>query len=192
MQSMQPAVPLMNLLEGYQDLQSVMAVLEAQQSFDLQNNTARFNENEGLLPLPEAGDRLRYLGYFLSAGLDAQRPIQIELNLGRPLAGHPFILILKAFSLLGTHRFRLVQGLSLTQEALASAKGQVAFSFEPLATLLRDPARITGFQVYLMKPKFDPASASPIETVYTEPETESGVVRAAPNLNVYKHIDTRV
>lgn len=192
MQSLQPAIPLLNLLEGYKDLQSVMAVLEAQQSFSLQNNTARFREQEGPLPLPEPQDRLKYLGFFLTQALRPERPFRLELQFGRPLAGHPFLLLLKAFSLQGTHRFRLSQGLSLSQEALADASGRVSFEFEPLAQLLKDPSRITGFQVWLMKPKFEPQSASPEETVYTEAETERGIVRAAPRLNVFKHIDTRV
>lgn len=192
MQSLQPAIPLLNLLEGYKDLQSVMAVLEAQQSFSLQNNTARFREQDGLFSLPEFQDRLKYLGYFLTQTLLLERPIRLELQFGRPLAGHPFLLLLKAFSVQGTYRFRINQGLSLSQEARADASGQVSFEFEPLARLLKDPSRITGFQVWIMKPKYHPPLLNPEESMSADTENETGIVRAAPQLNVFKHIDTRV
>jgi len=191
MQTLQPAVPLMNILEGYKDLQSVMAVLEAQQSFDLKNNLAQFGEREGPLPFPEEHDRIKYIGYFLTAHLDPLRPIAIKFNFGSGLAFQPLVLMLKAFALQGTHRPRLVQGLSLSQIGETNGVGFVGFEFEPLNQLLKDPARITGFQVYLMRPKKLEIPELPVESVYTEPEIGPGVVRAAPELHVYKHIDTR-
>jgi hypothetical protein len=153
MQSLQPAIPLMNILEGYKDLQSVMAVLEAQQSFDLKHNLAQFGEREGPVPFPEEHDRIKYIGYFLTAHLDPQRLITIKFNFGSGLAFQPLVLMLKAFSLQGTHRPHLVQGLSLSQIGETNGVGFVGFEFEPLNQLLKDPARITGFQVYLMRPQ---------------------------------------
>lgn len=192
MQTLQPPVPLMNILDGYKDLQSVMAVLEAQQSFDLKNNLAQFGEREGPLPFPDEQDRIKYIGYFLTASLDPLRSITIKFNFGSGLAFQPLVLILKAFSLQGIHRPRLVQGLSLSEMGETNGVGFVGFEFEPLNQLLKDPARITGFQVYLMRPKKLASAAPPLESVYTEPEVGPGVVRAAPGLHVYKHIDTRV
>lgn len=192
MQTLQPAVPLMNILEGYKDLQSVMAVLEAQQSFDLKNNLAQFGEREGPVPFPDEQDRIKYIGYFLTAQLDVQRPIVIKFNFGSGLAFQPLVVMLKAFSLQGTHRPRLVQGLSLSEIGETNQVGFVAFEFESLNQLLKDPARITGFQVYLMRPKKIETPAPPVESVYTEPDVGPGVVRSAPGLHVYKHIDTRV
>jgi hypothetical protein len=169
-----------------------MAVLETQQAFEMDHNNGKFRDTEGPVKLPEEYDRLKYLGYFLAGNLEPRRPIRITLAFGRPQAGHPFIMVLKAFSLLGTHRFRLVQGLSLTQAALANASGTVSFDFEPLDTLLRDPSRITGFQVWLMKPKVDPKSVPTLENVYTEPEGHVGVLPTDPQPDGFKHIDTRV
>jgi hypothetical protein len=192
MHTMQPAVPLMNILEGYKDLQTVMAVMETQQSFDLKNNLAQFKDKEGPPAFPEEHDRVQYVGYFLTALLDADRSLQLKFNFGSGLAFQPLFLMLKAFSVLGQRQFRLVQGLSLSQSGETNGIGFVAFEFEPLAQLFKEPTRITGFQVYLMRPSKEASPAQPLETVYTEPETEEGVVRVAPQLHVYKHIDTRV
>jgi len=189
-QAMQPTAPLFQILEGYKDLQSVVAVLEAQKSFLLDHNQARFSQS-GPLDLPDH-ERIRYLGFFLLQDLDLQRPLKIQLQFHSRFAYTPLVLMLRAFGLQGKHQIRLTQGLVLHEEASVNLAGLAHFVFAPLGELLKHPERVTGFLVYLIRPVTEPEPSAVLEAAEALPDSETGVVRAEAGLNVYKKIDTRV
>lgn len=186
-QSLQPTLPLFQIIEGYQDLQSVVAVLETEASFALDQNLARFHQ-EKPLTWPEEKERIRYLGFFLTRDLNWKRPLRIQLQFSSRYAYFPLILMLRAFTLQGQRQVRLTQGLSLHEEAIVNLAGLALFEFPALAELLRHPERVTGFLVYLIRPLAEKQAPEP----EAEIEIEPGIVRAQNGLNVYRKIDTRV
>ncbi len=188
-QTLQPTVPLFNIIDGYRDIQSVEAVLEAQQSFSMENNTARFKQNDGPLELPDEAERIRYLGYILLDRLKLDKPLNLQIQFHSRYAWTPLILMLRAFGLQGQGKIRLNQGISLHQDSTINAAGLAKFEFEPLSDWLKFPDRVTGFLVYLIRPPGPKLQPEPEEN--TDAETP-GILRAAPGLNVYKQIDTRV
>lgn len=188
-QTLQPTVPLFHIIEGYRDIQSVEAVLETQQSFAIEHNLGRF---KGDLPLeiPDEDERIRYLGFFLLNQIDLTRPLKIQLQFKSHYAWTPLILMLRGFGLQGQQQIRITQGLSLHQEGVVNAAGNVSFEFEPLGDWIKHPERVTGFLAYLIRPpgpRQEPPSA---EFIQSQPEP-AGIVRASPGLNVYRHIDTK-
>lgn len=185
-QTLQPTLPLFNIIEGYQDIQSLVAVLETQQSFALDQNTARFKQNEGPLELPEEHERIKYLGFFLLKDLNLQRELKIELRFSSRFAWTPLTLMLRAFGLQKQRNIRLTQGLSLHQDAEVNAGGLALFEFEALSEWIKYPERVTGFLVYLIR---HPGQNAPAAEEIAE--QEPGIVRASPGLNVYRRIDTR-
>lgn len=188
LQTLQPTIPLFNTLEGYQDIQSVVAVLEAQESFETANNQAHYKQPDGPLELPEEHERLRYLGFLLTQQLDWRRPLKIDLQFHSRYAYTPLVLMLRSFELKGKRRVSFHLGLTLHSEATVNIAGLARFEFEPLADWLKDPSRVTGFQVYLIRPA-GPRQAP--EPEYQEIPDEPGIVRAKDGLNVYRKIDIR-
>lgn len=188
LQHIQPTVPMFNILDGYQDIQSVEAVLHSQETFALRDNTAQFKQGDGPIEIPDEVNRMRYLGYFLAEQLNHKRPFKFRLVFGHAGAHLPFVLLLRSFWLTGKRQVQIKQGLALQAETETNDQGVAEFEFEPLAELLKDPARILGFNVYLIRPKEDrrrPARAAEQES--PPPPPPSG-----PFLNVLKKIDTRV
>lgn len=188
-QTLQPTLPLFNIIDGYRDIQSVEAVLEAQQNFSMENNTARFKQNDGPLELPDEAERIRYLGYILLDRLKLDKPLNLQIQFHSRYAWTPMILMLRAFGLQGQGKVRINQGISIHQDGTINAAGLAKFEFEPLSDWLKFPERVTGFLVYLIRPPGPKAQPEP--EAFPEAETP-GILRAAPGLNVYKHIDTRV
>lgn len=189
MQTLQPTLPLFQIIEGYQDIQSVQAVLEAQESFAMEQNLGRFKQDEPLV-FPEEHERIRYLGFFLSKDLNWARSLKIQLQFSSLYAYYPLILMLRSFGLQGKRQIRLTQGLTLNGEAVVNIAGLASFEFEPLGETLKHPERITGFFVYLIRPPAEKQVPDPEPEIEAEPEP--GIVRASPGLNVYRTIDTRV
>lgn len=188
-QSLQPTLPLLNIIEGYRDIQSVVAVLETQEGFSLENNTARFKQDEGPLDLPDEAERIRYLGYILLQNLNLDKPLCLQLQFSSRYAWTPLVLMLRAFGLQGHGKIRFTQGLTMHESSTVNPAGLAKFEFDPLSDWLKFPERVTGFLVYLIRPPGAKVQPEP-ETV---PEAEKpAILRAAPGLNVYKHIDTRV
>lgn len=187
MQTMQPSLPMFQIIEGYRDLQSVEAVLEAEESFAMEQNLGRFKQNEAL-DFPEEHERIRYLGYFLNRELNWQRPLKIQLQFSSRYAYYPLVLMLRSFGLHGKRQIRVNQGVSFHEEAIVNIAGLASFEFEPLDEILKHPERITGFLVYLIRPKAEKHLPEP----EPEEEQEPGIVRSSPGLNVYRKIDTRV
>lgn len=187
-QSLQPTVPLFQIIDGYQNLQSVVAVLETQEGFQLDQNLAREKQQEGPQDLPEQGERVRYLGFFLSRDLDRWKPLRLQLQFRSRYAYTPLMLMLRAFHLQGERRVRLSQGLVRHEYTTVNSAGMALFDFGLPGDWLKQPERVTGFLVYLIRP--GGILQSPSEDTQTEPE--AGIQRAAPGLNVYKKIDTRV
>lgn len=193
-QALPPSPLLQQSLEGYRDLQSVVAVLASQAGFELDQNLARFRQNT-LLELPPAEERIRYLGFFLTETLNPERELQLQLRFRAPYARIPLVLVLHAFGIQGKHRLRLTQGISLYASATVSPAGLAAFVFAPLAEILKKPERVQGFLVYLLRPPAPAADGQPAEAAQPdwEPEdTPPGILRVSEGLNVYKRVDTRV
>ncbi len=188
-QTLQPTLPLFQDLEHYKDLQSVMAVMEAEQSFELNQDTARFKQ-DGPLEIPDEKERIRFLGYFLSENIDWKRALKIDLNFHSRYAYRPVILMLRSFHLQGKTQVQLKQGLTLHTESQVNLAGLARFEFEPFENWLTNPKRITGFFVYLVAPPRTQAVEP--EPVYEEAPAEPGIVRSHQTLNVYRKIDTRV
>lgn len=187
LQNLQPTVPMFNILDGYQDIQSVEAVLHSQETFALRDNTAHFKQGDGPIEIPDEINRMRYLGYFLAEQLNPKRSFKFRLAFGQAGSHLPFILLLRSFWLTGKRQVQIKQGLTLQAEAESNAQGVAEFEFEPLAELLKDPSRILGFNVYLIRPKED--RRRPVKP----PEPEAAQPPPpGPFLNVLKKIDTRV
>ena len=89
-QTLQPTVPLFNIIDGYHDIQSVEAVLQATENFSLENNLARF-KGDTPLEIPDEEERIRYLGFFLLKMLDLKRPLKIQLDFNSRFAWTPLI-----------------------------------------------------------------------------------------------------
>lgn len=189
-QTLQPTLPLFQTLEGYEDIQSAMAVLEAEESFAFADNQAEFTEREGPIPIPDEHHRVKYLGYFLTAQMDPEMPLKVALKLPSSLAHFEFHLLMRSFSLSGKKRLQVTHGITLQDQAQVAPNGQLRFEFAPLADTLKDPSKLTGFHVYLVKPPGQNPEP-PIEEESSTIEQEPGIVRAAPKLNVYKKVDTR-
>jgi len=187
MQTMQPSLSMLQIIEGYRDIQSVEAVLEAEESFAMEQNLGRFKQDEPL-DFPEEHERIRYLGFFLNRELNWQRPLKIQLQFSSRYAYYPLVLMLRSFGLQGKRQIRLTQGLSFHEEAVVNIAGLASFEFEPLDELLKHPERISGFLVYLIRPKAEKKEPE----LEIEREQEPGIVRASNGLNVYCKIDTRV
>lgn len=188
-QTLQPTVPLFNIIEGYRDIQSVEAVLEAQQSFMIDQNLGRFKGDQPL-EIPDENERIRYLGFFLLKNIDLKRPLRIQLQFGSRYAWTPLVLMLRSFGFQGQKQIRITQGLTLHQDTVVNASGGAFFEFEPVDDWLKNPERVSGFLAYLIRPpgpRLQPADAY----IPAEDSPESGIVRASPGLNVYRHIDTR-
>ncbi|PKL76183.1 MAG: hypothetical protein CVV27_11545, partial [Candidatus Melainabacteria bacterium HGW-Melainabacteria-1] len=188
-----PQLPLFSIIDGYKDIQSVVAVLEAQQSFATDHNTAHY-KGDGPLDIPDEQERIRYLGYLLTRDIDLERRLKVQLQFNSRYAGVPLILMLRAFGLQGKHKIRLTQGLSIHQDATVNVAGNISFEFEPIGDWLKHPDRVTGFLVYLIRPpgpKHTPGPAL-VESAEADEAGETGIVRASPGLNVYRHIDMRV
>lgn len=193
LQNLQPTSSFLQIIEGYEDVESVVAVLEAQQSFDLRQNLARYRQDLPMLA-PEAKEKLKYLGFFLTQHLQHHKSFEVELRFATRYAYTPLVLMLKGFGLRGKKRIHLTQGLILHQEGEINPAGVVRFAFEPLAEWLKDITRVTGFMVYLLWPEnSQPQRREREETsVSQNTEPESGIIRARSGLNVYRKIDTRV
>lgn len=189
-QTLQPTMSMLQIAENQNDLESVVAVLESQESFDLENNLARFKDREEPLPMPEEQERIKFLGYFLSKNLDWERPIRIQLDFGSRYAYIPLFLMLRAFELKGKRNVTLKQGLSLHTEGQVNAAGLAHFEFEALGDVIRYPEKTMGFLIYLIRPQG--AKAQPPTEESVEAPSEPGIVRSQPGLNVYRKIDTRV
>lgn len=187
-QTLQPTLPLFNIIEGYRDIQSVEAVLEAQQSFQIDQNLGRFKGNP-YLDIPDENERIRYLGFILIKSLDLARPLQIQLKFPSRFAWTPLILMLRAFGLQGKRQIRITQGLTLHQDTVVTGTGKASFDFEAFDTWIRYPERLTGFLLYLIRPS-GPRQMPPEPTSVAAPAA-TGIVRSTPGLNVYRHIDTR-
>lgn len=188
-QTLQPTVPLFNIIEGYRDIQSVEAVLETQQSFMIDQNLGRFKGDQPL-EIPDENERIRYLGFFLLKSIDLKRPLRIQLQFGSRYAWTPLVLMLRAFGFQGQKQIRITQGLTLHQDTVVNAAGGALFEFEPVDDWLKNPERVSGFLAYLIRPpgpRLQPADLY----VPDEAPQEPGIVRASPGLNVYRHIDTR-
>ncbi|HEY9841855.1 MAG TPA: hypothetical protein V6D23_15440 [Candidatus Obscuribacterales bacterium] len=189
--TMQPTLPLFNIIEGYQDIQSVVAVLESQASFSIDHNLGRY-KGDTPLEIPDEEERIRYLGFFLLNTVNLKNPLKMQLQFGSRYAWTPLIMMLRAFGLQGQRKIRITQGLTLHQDAVVNASGGALFEFEPLDEWIKYPDRITGFVVYLIRPPGQ-RQAPPAEVVVApEPELqEEGIIRSSPGLNVYKSIDMR-
>lgn len=191
-QHLQPTLPLFNIIDGYQDIQSLVAVLETQENFQLDHNLARYT-GDAPLELPDEEERIKYLGFFLTKNLNLRRPLKVNLQFNSRYAWTPLILMLRAFGLQGKGKIRLTQGLTLHQDAIVNNAGVAAFEFEPLGEWIKNPDRLTGFLVYLIRP---PGERRPPQDTHQAAESdpqerEEGIVRASPGLNVYRHIDMR-
>jgi hypothetical protein len=188
-QTVQPTVPVFQVIEGYQDIQTVVAVLESQQSFVLDQNTARYKGKDGALTLPDEAEKIRYLGYILTKQIQLQRPLKIQLTFNSYYAGTPLILMLRSFGLQGKNKIRLTQGLSFHQDAVVNQAGTVTFEFDAFDEWIRYPDRVTGFLVYLIR--LPGQKIQILDTQEQEAEIEAGIMRSALGLNVYRRIDTR-
>lgn len=193
-QALPPSPILQQSLEGYRDLQSVMAVLESQAGFELNHNLARFRQSAPV-EMPPAEERVRYLGFFLTQHIALARPLRVQLRFSSYFAHTPLMLLLHAFGIQGKHRLHLTQGLSFYASAEVNAVGLVQFVFSPLSQTLKSPERVTGFMVYLIRPKVTHLSAP--DTVFEASEVDdeeagTGILRVSEGLNVYKRVDTRV
>lgn len=188
-QTLQPTVPLFHIIEGYQDIQTVVAVLETQQSFAVDQNTARFQGDNGPLEIPDEHERIRYLGYILTQSLNLKRPLKIQLQFGSRYAWTPLILMLRAFGLQGQRKIRITQGLTFHQDTLVNAAGLANFEFEPFDDWIKNSERVTGFLVYLIRPPGE--RQIPIKEEQELTPEEEGIIRSAMGLNVYRRIDTR-
>ena len=192
LQNLQPTSSFLQVIEGYEDVESVVAVLETQEGFDLQHNLARYRQ---AVPMsaPEAKEKLKYLGFFLTQHLQSHKSFEVELRFSARYAYTPLVLMLKGFGLRGKKRIHLTQGLILHQEGEINSAGVVRFAFEPLAEWLKDITRVTGFMVYLLWPVSDPSHPPSVSETFTSqnPEPESGIIRARSGLNVYRKIDTK-
>lgn len=192
-QQLQPTSSFLQIIEGYEDVESVVAVLEAQQSFDLRHNLARHHQ-DAPLSSPDAKERLKYLGFFLTQHLQSEKTFAVELRFASRYAYTPLVLMLKGFGLRGKKRVQLTQGLILHQEGEINTAGIVRFAFEPLSEWLKDLTRVTGFMVYLLWPQPPQKTQEAVSEIVTSQnnEPESGIIRARSGLNVYRKIDTRV
>lgn len=192
-QHLQPTSSFLQIIEGYEDVESVVAVLEAQQSFDLRQNLARYRQ-ETPMSADEAKERLKFLGFFLTQHLNSTRPFEVELRFATRFAYTPLVLMLKGFGLKANKRVFLTQGLILHQEGAINAAGIVRFRFEPLSEWIKDLTRITGFMVYLLWPRAHqgPQEIPSEATTSQNAEPESGMIKTRSGLNVYRKIDTRV
>jgi hypothetical protein len=192
-QNLQPTSSFLQIIEGYEDVESVVAVLEAQQSFDLRHNLARYRQDTAL-PAPDPKEKLKYLGFFLTQHLNSEKTFEVELRFTARYAYTPLVLMLKGFGLRGKKQVHLTQGLILHQEGEINTAGIVRFTFEPLSEWLKDLNRVTGFMVYLLWPKPPKKQQdTALETLISQNnEPESGMIRARSGLNVYRKIDTRV
>ena len=195
LQSLQPTPAFLQLLEGYRDIESAVAVLETREGFEMEQNLAQFMQDAPLV-WPEAKDRIRYLGFFLTGEMDTKREFHISLQFAPRFAGASLTLLLRGFGLQARSRgVQLTQGISLHQEARIATSGTLHFTFEPLSDLLKHPERLQGFLAYLLWPaQQDPESYAYEQDLERSQidETEAGIIRARPGLNVYRKIDTRV
>ncbi len=188
-QTLQPTVPLFNIIDGYQDIQTVVAVLETQQSFAVDQNTARFKGGDGPLEIPDENEKIRYLGHILTQDINLKRPLKIQLQFATRYAWTPLILMLRSFGLQGQRKIRITQGLTFHQDSLVNAAGLANFEFEPFDDWIKHPERVTGFLVYLIRPPGE-RQIPVAEEQELSPE-EEGIIRSAMGLNVYRRIDTR-
>lgn len=189
LQHLQPTIPLFQILEGYRDIQSVEAVLQSQETFALRDNTAHFKKGDGPIDVPDEVNRVRYLGYFLASQLNPNRMFRFQLSFGPTLAHHEFILLLRSFWLTGKRQIQVQQGISLQAEAEVNTKGEISFEFEPLADTLKDPSRIVGFNVFLIRPQTTRKKPPPPPE---EPQHHHPPRKPGPFLNVLRKIDTKV
>lgn len=190
-QALPPSPLLQQSMESFRDLQSVVAVLESQAGFELDQNLARFLHSSPF-EMPSAEERVRYLGFFLTDKLDPARELKIQLRFRAHCAQTPLVLMLHAFGIQGKYRFRLTQGISLYAAARVNAAGLAAFVFAPLAEVLKKPERVQGFMVYLLRPRMPESDEQTDELpVWVNEDTPSGVLRVQEGLNVYKRVDTR-
>ena len=188
-QTLQPTVPLFNIIEGYQDIQTVVAVLETQQSFAVDQNTARFKGGDGPLEIPDENEKIRYLGYILTQSINLKRPLKIQLQFASRYAWTPLVLMLRSFGLQGQRKIRITQGLTFHQDSLVNAAGLANFEFKPFDDWIKNPERVTGFLVYLIRPPGE--RQIPVEEEQELSPEEEGIIRSAMGLNVYRRIDTR-
>jgi len=198
LQNQQPTSSFLQIIEGYEDIESVVAVLETQETFDLQQNLARYRQDT-LLEQPEAKEKLKYLGFFLTQSLQSHKPFAVEMRFAPRFAYIPLVLMLKGFGLRGKKKIHITQGLILHEESTINTAGIVRFHFEPLSDWIKDLNRVRGFMVYLLWPReshtsltSSVATAAQTQATSQRAEAESGIIRARPGLNVYRKIDTRV
>ncbi len=190
-QNLQPTSSFLQIVEGYEDLETVVAVLEAQEGFETRGNLARYFQDTPL-EVPEGDEKIKYLGYFLTRHLNPRTSFEVELRFLPRYAYTPLVLMLKGFGLKSQKRgVQLTQGLILHQESTVNTAGMARFAFEPLSDWLKDVNRVVGFMVYVLWPKQRPRVTEEQERSQLS-ETESGIIRARPGLNVYRKIDTRV
>lgn len=174
---------LFRLVEGHRDIQSLVAVLASQQPFDVnKDNHGQLHQGQSAELLPDSVHRVRYLGYLLLDQLNLHRPLRLHLDFGSAYRHIPLILVLKGFWITGRHRLRIVTGQVLQQPSASDENGRVDFALPPLAEVITSPERLTGFHVYLIRPKAEPALPAPV------PPT----VRSEPVLNVRRTIDVKV
>jgi hypothetical protein len=174
---------LFRLIEGYRDIQSLVAVLASQQPFDVnKDNHGQLHQGQSAELLPDSVHRVRYLGYLLLDQLNLHRPLRLHLDFGSAYRHIPLILVLKGFWITGRHRLRIVAGQVLQQPSISDQNGRIDFALPPLADVITHSERLTGFHVYLIRPKAE--SVSPV----LAPPT----VRSEPVLNVRRTIDVKV
>jgi hypothetical protein len=175
---------LFRLIEGHRDIQSLVAVLASQQPFDItQDNQGKLYQGHSADLLPDPVHRVRYLGYLLMQQLNLHRPLRLHLDFGWAYRHIPLMLVLKGFWITGRHRLRVVTGQVLQQPGLSDQEGCVEFALPPLADVITRPEQLTGFHVYLIRPKPEPTQLA---------QRSSLTARSEPALNGRRTIDVKV
>lgn len=193
MQAQNPAPAIAPVLNEHKDIQTVIAVLKNQELFEIIDNNAQFRKGNAREDIPDENNRVKYLGFFLSEQLDPKRALKIKLDFKPSYAGTPLMLLLRSFTIVGKNQLRLVNGFSIQDYSEVDSNGSIRFEFEPLASFLKNPSKITGFNVFLIRPKEE---KQPKQAIQVEPATQQAPPPSnKPKLNInspMKRIDTKV